>query len=229
VFEGRGGYFAAVTHAPCELAPFGGGGQAFKIMECLTKRFPLGQYSQSVAEAAIAVRGQLAAGDEIDGVLVETLGRALKIMADSPEKWRPANTETADHSLPYVTAVALLHGPVERCHFDEEYLRDARLLDLVSRVKCSAWPEADGREPGTMLCRITVTTKAGARHAATVEYHRGHAKNPMSDGEIEAKFRALAEPVLARAQCDALLDRLWNLEGVGNARELFPLFRTTGQ
>jgi 2-methylcitrate dehydratase len=120
-----------------------------------------------------------------------------------------------------------MHGPVERKHFDEEFLRDARLLDLVSRVKCSAWPKADGREPGTMLCRITVTTKSGARHSATVEYHRGHARNPMTDQEIEAKFRSLAEPLLTRGRCNSLLERLWALEDVGNSGELLLLCDAT--
>ena len=57
VFEGRGGYFVAVTRQPFELAPFGGkGNPSFRIMDCLIKRYPLGQYSQSVVHAALEAR-----------------------------------------------------------------------------------------------------------------------------------------------------------------------------
>ena len=48
IFEGSRGYFHAVSRGELSLAPFGGkGGSSFKIMECLMKRYPLGQYSQS--------------------------------------------------------------------------------------------------------------------------------------------------------------------------------------
>src|SRR4051812_25061992 len=53
IFEGVGGYFKAVTRAPFQLARFGGKESPYKILECSIKRFPLGQYSQTVVEAAL--------------------------------------------------------------------------------------------------------------------------------------------------------------------------------
>ena len=53
VFEGEGGYFRAVTRKAFELATLGGPEASYKIMECSVKRFPLGQYSQTVVEAAL--------------------------------------------------------------------------------------------------------------------------------------------------------------------------------
>ena len=122
IFEGDGGYFKAVTRQPFTLETFGGGGQPFKIMECSIKRFPLGQYSQTVAQAALDVREQLPDPADIASVTVRTLQTAVNIMAGDPEKWRPANRETADHSMPYTTAVALMYGTVEQRHFGDEYL-----------------------------------------------------------------------------------------------------------
>jgi 2-methylcitrate dehydratase len=74
-----------------------------------------------------------------------------------------------------------------------------------------------------MLCRVTVTTKQGARHAASVEYHRGHWKNPMTDAEVEAKFRKLAGHVLPPARVDALAECLWRLEALPDVGELMKL------
>ena len=68
-------------------------------MECSIKRFPLGQYSQTVAQAALEVREQLPDPADIASVTVRTLQTALNIMAGDSEKWRPANRETADHSI----------------------------------------------------------------------------------------------------------------------------------
>ena len=131
IFEGPGGFFSAISGEPFTLEPFGGRGQPFKIHECSIKYFPLGQYSQTVVEAALQARQQLVKVEDIQEVQIKTLQTAVNIMAGDAEKWHPANRETADHSMPYTTAVALMYGAVEAHHFSHEYRTDARLLELT--------------------------------------------------------------------------------------------------
>ena len=225
IFEGDGGYFKAVTRQPFELETFGCPGQPFKIGECSIKRFPLGQYSQTVVQAALEVREQLPDPEDITQVNVSTLQTAVNIMAGDPEKWRPVNRETADHSMPYTVAVALMYGTVDQSHFDDEYLRDRQLLDLVSKVEVSVSEEANQMAPEAMLCEVEVVTSNGERHSRRVAYHKGHYKNPLSDIELEDKFRSLAGPVLAKERVEGLLDRLWRLEDVADIGEIFELTR----
>ena len=227
VFEGAGGYFHAVAGRPFELATMGGADQPFKIGECSIKRFPLGQYSQTVAQAALEVREQMAAEVNVAGdiaeVNVSTLQTAVNIMAGDPEKWRPANRETADHSMPYTAAVALLYGGVQSRHFDDEFLVNRELLDLVSKVNVSVSEEANRRVPEAMLCDLEVVTTSGQRYASQVAYHKGHHKNPLTDAEVEDKFRALAHEHLTPEQTNALLERLWRLEDVADIGEVLRL------
>ena len=225
IFEGDGGYFKAVARQPFQLEPFGGPGQPFKIGECSIKRFPLGQYSQTVVQAALEVREQLPDPEDITQVNVSTLQTAVNIMAGDPEKWHPVNRETADHSMPYTVAVALMYGTVDQSHFNDEYLRDRRLLDLVSKVEVSVSEEANQMAPEAMLCEVEVVTGKGERRSRRVAYHKGHYKNPLSDSELEDKFRSLARPVLAGDQVDSLLDRLWRLEDLEDLGEIFELTR----
>jgi 2-methylcitrate dehydratase len=225
IFEGRGGFFNAVSHEPFTLAPFSGRDQPFKILECSIKHFPLGLYSQTVADAILEVRQQLPRIEDIQEVTIQTLQTAINIMAGDAEKWHPTNRETADHSMPYTAAVALMYGTIEPRHFGEEYWRDPHLLDLVQKVKVRVSDEANRRAPEAMLSIVDVTTTSGQRYTAEVPYHRGHYKNPMSDQEIEAKFRALAQGLLAPAQTDALLDRLWHLEEVEDIGQVIRLVR----
>ena len=222
VFEGVGGYFKAVTHRPFELAPFGGNGQPYKIMECSIKRFPLGQYSQTVVEAALQVRDKVAVS-EIEEVQIETVSTAIKLMAGDPDKWAPATRETADHSMPYTVAVALIHGTVEERHFDDAHINDPEIRSLTRRVKAQASEEADRRMPVAMLCKLTVLTRGGARHTAVVEYHKGHYKNPMSRGDVEQKFHKLAAKSLPRERSSALLASLWRLEQLQDVGEIVRL------
>ncbi len=113
IFEGVGGYFKAVTRAPFQLAALGGRDHPYKIMECSIKRYPLGQYSQTVVQAALELREKIRSADEIAEIRIETVSAAVRLMAGDPEKWTPATRETADHSMPYTVAVALIHGGVE--------------------------------------------------------------------------------------------------------------------
>ena len=221
IFEGPGGFFNAVSGGPFTLEPFGSGNQQYKIMETTIKRFPLGLYSQTVVEAALAVRDRLPSGDEIAQVNVQTLGTAVEIMAGDDDKWHPTNRETADHSMPYTTAVALMYGSVEQDHFGDEFLRDPGLLDLVSKVKVSVSEEANRRAPEAMLSTVEVVTASGERYSSPeVPYHRGHWKNPMTDQEMEEKFRGLARGLLTSAQTGELLEQLWNLEQVDDLGQL---------
>ena len=227
VFEGESGFFKAVSQEPYELEPFGGDDQPFKIGECSIKRFPLGQYSQTVVQAALEARAQMTQEEtnDIAEVNIRTMQKAIDIMAGDGEKWRPQTRETADHSMPYTTAVALTHGTVHQRHFDDRYIFDPQLLDLTGLVKVEASAEADRRAPEAMLCNLEVVTNAGQRYAAEVPYHKGHYKNPMSDAEVEEKFRSLAQDLLSPAQTDNLLDRLWHLEEVEDIGEVIRLTR----
>jgi 2-methylcitrate dehydratase len=223
IFEGPGGYFKAVTQRPFQLAALGGRKHPYKIMECSIKRFPLGQYSQTVVQAALEAREQIRSAEEIAEVRIETGATAVRLMAGDPDKWAPATRETADHSMPYTVAVALIHGVVAEHHFGNEYLYDPDIRGLTQRVKVEVSDEANRRMPKAMLCKLTLVRKDGQHHTAIVEYHKGHWKNPMSDSEVEAKFRSLAERVQPSAATDRLLERLWKLEAAGDAGELMRL------
>ena len=220
IFEGPGGYFKAVSGEPFDLEPFGGEGRPFKIMECSIKRYPLGLYSQTVVQAALEVRQQLPDVKDIAEVNIETLQTAIDIMAGDEEKWRPANRETADHSMPYTVGVALLYGEVKQDHFDDVYLINRELLDIVAKVKVNVSEEANRRAPEAMLCRLEVVTGSGQRYSSEVAYHKGHYKDPLDDSEVEAKFRSLCEGRLSNARTSALLERLWNLDKVEEMEEV---------
>jgi 2-methylcitrate dehydratase len=224
IFEGVGGYFKAVARKTFALDTLGGqgsnGGAPFKIMECLIKRFPLGQYSQTVCEAALLMREKVSSPDEIAEIQIETVTTAIVLMADTPEKWEPPNRETADHSMPYTVAVALIHGDVQEEHFDDAHVFNPAIRALTRKVKIKASAEADKHMPHAMRCYFKLITKSGETFSTVVDHHRGHFKNPMNDAEIEKKFRTLAKKVLPDTQIDTMLARLWTLEDVADAGEI---------
>ena len=116
-----------------------------------------------------------------------------------------------------------MYGAVDQRHFRDEYLQNQSLLDLTGRVKVSVSEEANQRAPEAMLCDVEGVTGSGQRFSSQVAYHKGHFKNPLTDAELESKFRSLACGQLSDAQADAILDRLWNLEQLGDVGDLIRL------
>ncbi len=220
IFEGRNGFFKIVSREPFELAPFGGKSQPFGIMKAHLKQFPLCNYAQTVVPAVLEARAFAHDIQDIAELHVHVSQKAMHTMADDPEKWRPRNRETADHSIPYTAAVALKYGTVDLHHFDEQYLCDNELLELAGRVKCSASEEATRREHEINLCDLEVTMRSGERKSIRTEYHRGHPRNPMTDAEIETKFRNFAAIMLPASRIDALVQQLWKLEGLSQVGTL---------
>ena len=224
-FEGREGFFNLIKLKPFKLPKFGGAGEPFGMIHTSTKRFALGQYAQTAAQAAIEARSFFTDVNEIAEVNIRVSQNAIKTMADSPDKWRPQTHETADHSLPYATAVVLKYGTIDEHHYGDEFLHDERLLDLVSRVRCIPSEEADRRQREIVLCDLEIALKSGPRKSIRVEYHRGHWKNPMTDAETDEKFRSLASKQLTPQKTDALLRELWALESLPQAGALIEMTR----
>jgi 2-methylcitrate dehydratase len=217
VFEGRLGFFNLISHKPTAPLQLG---EPYGIRRAFTKRFPLGQFSQTAAEAAVEARQFVRNPDEIQEINIRVSRSAIEIMADSPDKWRPQTHETADHSIPYAVGLVLMYGRIEPEYYEDPYLHDQRLLDLVNRVKCMPSDEADRSEHEFNLCELEIVLKSGERKTVRVEYHRGHFKNPMTDGEMEEKFRSMAHKHLSADRVDSLLRQLWALESVPKVGEL---------
>jgi 2-methylcitrate dehydratase len=225
VFEGRDGFFNVISRKPFRLPKLGGGGEPYGIMHAFTKRFALGQYSQTVAQAAVEARQFFKDPGEIQDVNIRVSRSAIKVMADSPDKWRPQTHETADHSMPYSAGVALMYGTVDDRYYEDPYLHDQRLLDLVSRVKCVPSEEADRHEKEFNLCDLEIVLKTGERKTVRVDYHRGHWKNPMTDAEMEEKFRSLARRHLPAERVDNLVRQLSALDDMPKAGALVEMTR----
>ena len=194
------------------------------ITSTYIKFWPAEYHSQSAIDAALQLRGEIGDATRIKSVDIHTFDAAVDIIGKDPEKWRPKTRETADHSLPYCTAVALLDGDVTLASFSPERLADPSLFDLVAKVKIHRDAGLSARYPVGIPNRLTVTLEDGKQFVKEVEFPRGHAKNPMTDEEVEHKFRTLVEPAYGRKRTSKLLKRLWSMESE-SARSILKWFK----
>lgn len=224
IFEGEKGFEKLVSGPlhDLKLATPGSGLRKddFMILKTHIKFWPAEYHSQSAIEAALKLRTQINDPAEIESVLVESHDAAVDIIGSEPEKWRPSSRETADHSLPYIVAATLADGEVTAKQFAPERFTDPKLLALVKRVTVERHPELSARYPEAVGNIVTVRLSNGRAFSERVDYPRGHARNPLTNAEVEAKFHSLASAILSRERADLALRRLWELDKVYEWRTL---------
>ncbi len=218
IFEGPKGIFKQLT-GPFELVLAGEGDDEYMINRTYIKYWPAEYHSQSAIDAVLQLRPQTA-GKKIDRIHIASFEAAVSIIGSEPEKWRPTTRETADHSMPYCCAAALIDGDVTLATFDEHRLSDARILDLVDRTRIVEDPKLNDGYPGGIPNDITMTFADGSKISKRVDFPRGHYRNPMTDDEVVAKFRRLAKGVVSDASADRILSQAWKLEELTDLRVL---------
>jgi 2-methylcitrate dehydratase len=223
IFEGELGFMKLVTRETFDVPRLGGGGTPFMINQTYIKFWPAEYHSQSAIDAALQLRPEIGDVRQIKAIDIDTFNAAVDIIGKDPEKWHPKTRETADHSLPYCTAVALVDGDVTDAQFAESRFTDPALLDLVARIRLHRDAQLNARYPRGIPNRLTVTLTDGRKLVREVEFPRGHAQNPMTDAEVEKKFRTLVEPRYGKERADRILSACWGLEGLPEAGELLRL------
>lgn len=181
-----------------------------RVTQTHLKCYPVCGHGQSATQAAVEVHPRVR-GEEISEVLVEVYRMGVEMMANDPSRWAPTTRETADHSLPYVVAVGLLDGEVVPRAFAPERLVDPAVTALMKKIKVAESPELSARFPESWSSRLRVRLASGNEITHEVRHPRGHVKDPLSDAQLEAKFRGMFRDYGDEAQCSAVLKALWNL------------------
>jgi 2-methylcitrate dehydratase len=222
IFEGQNG-FCKLVSGPLPIAgPFGEtpAKGPFMINNTSIKCWPVEYHAQSAVDAALTLRKQVADVSDIESILVESHDAAVDIIGSEPEKWTPATRETADHSLPYIVAAALADGQITDEQFSPKRFTDKALLDLVRRVKVVRHAELSAAYPGSVGNIVTLKLRGGKTLTRRVDHALGHARNPMKDAEVEAKFHGLVDPRLGKDRADSILKWGWALDTAENLNAL---------
>ena len=204
----------AVPSIPSQTGP------ASMILNTSIKYWPAEYHSQSAIEAALFFREQIDNLSQIASVLIESHDAAVDIIGSEPEKWKPETRETADHSLPYITAIALIDGEVTERQFQPERFMDPKIWKFLENVKVERNAELSAMYPGAVANIVHVDLADGRRLTKRVDYPLGHAKNPLKDSEVEGKFNSLVVPALGEERAKQIVDLVWKLDEAKNVDEL---------
>ena len=222
VFAGDNGVRNAVGEF--EWPEFDWARPSFRLTGTQIKMYPCIYPGQSPVAAALAARPRVDP-DDIEKVTVRTYRNAWWESASEPEMWAPATRETADHSIPYLVSAALLDGRIDAASFTDERRADPRMRALIGKVDVIHDRELDKLTPALDPCRLEIALKSGDKESSSVDYPKGHVRNPASDEEIEKKLIAMNDGLLSSDRIKRLLDTCWSLEDVGDMRDVVSILK----
>ena len=222
IFEGHSGFFQQVSGpANIDVTSFGGRGAQFRINLCSLKRYPAVIYTQTAIVAAIETAKEVGSLDRIAAIEIATTRRGYQRTASEPEKWSPETRDTADHSLPYITARAMFDGDITNESFEPHAFRDPRIRAFMKRIKVSEDPILTARRGGAAPTRVTAILEDGQRISREVDHAPGFAERPMNKAEVEGKFRGNVGRRWSSEQTDEVLGALWALDRIDDLAAFF--------
>jgi 2-methylcitrate dehydratase len=203
-----------------------------RVCDTYFKRWPVGSLAQSAIQAALRAREKAGDVARIKQVRVfaeeGAYDHLVKIRQDP---WHPISRETADHSLPYIVAAAVLDGHVRTDSFDPVRVLDpARQRFLNDKVVVKADPQLGTLAGGKLkraqagyLSRVEIEISDGKIVHGEAAPFPGHPKNPYSDDDLAEKLRENLRPFAGEVATEKLVTFLASVERTANVRELTAL------
>ncbi len=200
-------------------------GESWRITQCGMKAFPTEALTHTPISAVLAlVRDHDLRPENIARVHIRTTARSADILSDA-SKYDPHTKETADHSLPYVLAAAIAERQVTPLQFTPGKIMHPIIRAQLKKIVVAADPEIEELFPELQRVIVRIHTIDGREFTQQLDYPKGDPRNPLTDGEVEEKFEALAGPVMSHEAQRRAIDAIWNLEKQPNVSELMKLFK----
>jgi 2-methylcitrate dehydratase PrpD len=200
---------------PAKMAD--GLGERYEVTMTTLKRWTTGGPIQSPLDALqLIMKKHPFEPDQVKQVVVRAATSAA---------YTVNNREMPDICLQHMVAVMIIDKTASfKAAHDKPRMQDPGVLLVRAKVQLIGDEELEKLIPRRVAI-VEVTLNDGTKLTERVESVRGTPENPMSREEVVAKARDLILPVLGATKCDALIEKLLNLENVKDIRELRPLLQ----
>jgi 2-methylcitrate dehydratase len=214
VFEGNKGFMDAIA-GPFEIN--WAQESLEKVTHTILKKYNAEIHSQSVLEAVLELKEAHAFSvEEVERVEIEIFDVAYQIIGGGEEgdKTLVRTKEQADHSLPYLVAVAILDGQVMPEQYRPDRIQQKDVQALLRKVKVQPSEDYSQRFPDEMPCRIVLTLHQGQRLVKEKKDYEGFHTRPMRWETVVEKFERLSTPYTDRIQRQQIVEAIANLEAI---------------
>lgn len=209
ILDAPGGLGAAMGDSPDWGAATADLGTAWNILRTTVKNHGCCGHAFAAIDGALALQSEHRfAARDVAAIRVGGYSATVEVTGnmacDTPA--------AAKFSLPFLVASALVNGSVRLDACTPARLGDPAVRALMARIGVHLDPEVDALFPGQRAARLEIELGDG-RTLQRFQPHRvGDPDLPLSDAQLEAKYRELATPVLGPAEAERLLAAVWMLD-----------------
>jgi 2-methylcitrate dehydratase len=186
-----------------------------RVTRTILKKYNAEIHSQSVLEAILDLRArEHFSGVEVERVEVDVFDVAYRIIGGGEEgdKHVVSTKEEADHSLPYLVAVALLDGEVRPEQYQPARIRRSDVQGLLRRVTVRPDEWFSRRFPAEMPCRVRVTLRDGRTLSEEHADYPGFLTRGRTWDAARGKFERLAAPYTTASVRDQIAATVADLD-----------------
>ena len=221
VFEGKYGYYALYSAKPHERErALDGLGKRFEGVNLSAKQYPSCKCTHAGLDAALKLAQRLPRDTDIEAVKILTTRHNFN-MVGRPFEWGENLQVSAQFSLPYTVAAALLRKDFFIDDLSEDKIKDARVNELAR--KTTVIPVDDGQNRDLVPATVEVKTSGGHTFQERVEVVKGHPLNPLTFEEFKQKFlkcnQFSAHP-LSEKKAQGFIKKVERLEKISDCRNL---------
>ena len=221
ILEGARG-FAAVMADGYDLSTLTRNlGEAWELPEIAIKFHACGQANQPLLGSMMELRTKPGVTPDSVDHIDATVGYLAPGLAT---RRHPKKGLEGKFSYQHGMACVLLDGHAYPQQFTDAKVNDPVIIGLRDRIDVGEDSSLPKR-----AAAVTMKLKDGTSHSVMTEFALGTPGNPLSDAQLEDKFRALAVEVLPRDRVELLIERLWTLDRIDAISELTALLSAPGQ
>ncbi|AGW94016.1 MmgE/PrpD family protein [Cupriavidus sp. DF5525] len=191
-------------------------GERFEISFNTYKPFACGIVIHPSIDACVQLREQGVNPADVERIEL----RVHPLVLELTGKKEPSDGLLAKFSVYHGCAAGLIFGRAGEDEFSDEVVLRDDVVALRRKVVATADAEVD-----EAAAHVRAVLKDGREVSVDVEHAIGSLQRPMTDANLNAKFHALADPVLGARKVSALIDACWQLGATADVRTLTALAR----
>ena len=207
---------------PADLTRYEQLGKRWLMTRQTIKSYPAQIYTQAAIEATLALHAQGVRAPDVQRLTLSGHSGVCAGVQGSQAAFTPASREAADHSAPFVMAMALLRGKMTLREYQNAPWLDNDVRDVMRRIDLVVDPDRERQfvQDGALGVELTAHLADGSVLCAQVRQPKGHPDAPLTDDELLTKMRWLLEEVAPTETAERILDLCMRLETPADVRAL---------
>jgi len=184
-------------------------GERFELMSNMYKPYACGLVVHAAIDGCIELsRENSLTPDTIEAIELTVSPLVTRLTGNA----NPQTGLEGKFSVYHAVCAAIVHGAAGEAQFSDACVLDPRVVALRKRVTLR-----EDAAIGRTEARVSIRARDGRTFARHVEHALGTLARPMSDADLEAKFKALAQELLPAAQIAEIIGLCWKVAGLEDA------------